>query len=276
MRTCDDDRMLRLHTILDSDGVAISDVACRHTGRGAAEESPSHAVVFVRRGCFRRSANGVEALLDPTMAFCMTAGEEQHYDHPHRAGDDCTALMLSDDLLASLWGGELTLPSGALPTTPQIALEHRLLSAAVHRQADPHELVERAIALTARTLDQSDPGKVASNRPATAHARRALAEGVREALADDPALSLTELARLLSVSPHHLSRVFRAETGHTVAHHRVQLRTHAAMERLVAGERDLARLAADLGFADHSHLCRVLRQETGSTPSTLRRLLSSP
>ena len=34
---------------------------------------------------------------------------------------------------------------------------------------------------------------------------------------------------------------------------------------------NLARLAADLGFADQSHLCRVVRAETGSTPSALRR-----
>jgi len=34
------------------------------------------------------------------------------------------------------------------------------------------------------------------------------------------------------------------------------------------------RVAADLGFADQSHLCRVVRGETGSTPSTLRDLLA--
>ena len=51
----------------------------------------------------------------------------------------------------------------------------------------------------------------------------------------------------------------------------MRLRVRAALERLSGGERDLARLAAELGFADQSHLCRVVRAETGGTPSALRR-----
>jgi AraC-like DNA-binding protein len=47
------------------------------------------------------------------------------------------------------------------------------------------------------------------------------------------------------------------------------------MERLAAGERDLAGLAADLGFADQAHLTRALRAETGTTPGALRTLLTT-
>jgi AraC-like DNA-binding protein len=54
----------------------------------------------------------------------------------------------------------------------------------------------------------------------------------------------------------------------------MRLRARAALERLAGGERDLARLAADTGFADQSHLCRVLGQETGQTPAALRAALS--
>jgi AraC-like DNA-binding protein len=54
----------------------------------------------------------------------------------------------------------------------------------------------------------------------------------------------------------------------------MRLRVRAAMERLAGGERDLARLAADLGFADQSHLCRVVRDETGRTPAVLRQALA--
>jgi AraC-like DNA-binding protein len=54
----------------------------------------------------------------------------------------------------------------------------------------------------------------------------------------------------------------------------MRLRTRAALERLAAGENNLARLAADLGFADQSHLCRVVRSEYGVPPSVLRRLLT--
>jgi AraC-like DNA-binding protein len=86
--------------------------------------------------------------------------------------------------------------------------------------------------------------------------------------------SLPELARALAVSPHHLSRIFRSATGYTISRHRMRLRARSALERLAGGERDLARLAAELGFADQGHLCRVVRSETGRTPSALRQLLT--
>jgi AraC-like DNA-binding protein len=268
--------MLNVRTILSRDGIEIADVACRHRrGRGhAAELTPGHTVVFIRRGCFLRSADGVETLLDPTVAYCMNPGEEQRYDHPHDHGDDCTSLFLDSSLVASLWGGDPTLPSKPLPTSPQIDLEHRLLLSAARRGADPHELVERAIALSARTLEQADLQKVAAGRPATSRERRAVADGAREILAANPDSSLPDLARALAVSPHHLSRVFRTATGHTISRHRMRLRARSALERLAGGDHDLARMAADLGFADQSHLCRVVVAETGRTPSSLREVLA--
>jgi AraC-like DNA-binding protein len=238
------------------------------------EYTGGHALVFVRRGCFLRSADGAEALLDPTVAYCVNPGEEERYDHPHAHGDDCTALNLDESLVASLWGGEPRLPPGTWATSARIDLEHRLLLAASRRGEDPHELVERSIALAARVLEEADPGRVDAGRPATERARRALAEGAREALAANPDRSLPELARELAVSPHHLSRIFRTHTGGTVSRHRMRLRARSALERLAGGERNLARLAADLGFADQSHLTRVVRRETGQPPSALRLALT--
>jgi AraC-like DNA-binding protein len=267
--------MLTASTFFRDEGVEIADVACRHRrGRGLADEQAAgHAIVFVRRGCFVRSVDGAEQLLDPTLAYCMNPGEEQRYDHPHDHGDDCTSIFLAPDVVASLWGGDPALPSKPLPTSTRIDLSHRLLLSAGRHGVDSHELLERAIALTAQALEQADPRRVAAGRPSTTRARIAIADGAREILARSPERSLPELARELAVSPHHLSRVFRAATGHTVSRHRMRLRARAALERLAAGEQALARMAAELGFADQSHLCRVLRQETGHAPSALRDLL---
>jgi AraC-like DNA-binding protein len=267
--------VLSSRSVLIRDGVEIADVACRHReGRGdAGEETPGHAIVFVRRGCFTRSVNGVEVLLDPTVAYCMNPGEEQRYDHPDGRGDDCTAFLLTPSLAASVWGGELQLSPRPLPISPGIDLEHRMLLAAACRGGDPGELVERAIALTARVLELADPRRVAAGRPATARARSALVDSAREALAANPNRSLSELAAQLFVSPHHLSRIFRSVTGETISRHRMRLRTRNALERLAGGEQDLARVAADAGFADQSHLCRVVRRQTGHTPSALRQAL---
>jgi AraC-like DNA-binding protein len=267
--------MLSARTLISRDGVTISDVACRHErGRGGELESArGHAIVFVRRGCFVRSAAANAALLDSTVAYCANPREEERYDHPQPGGDDCTALSLGPDLLAALWGGDPSLPPEPLPIAPGLDVEHRVLLAAARRGGDPDELVERAIALAARALEGADARRVAAGRPSGIRRRRALVDAAREALAAEPGRSLPKLARELAVSPHHLSRVFRAITGATISRHRMRLRARGALERLAGGDGDLARLAADLGFADQSDLCRVLRDETGLTPSALRRLV---
>jgi AraC-like DNA-binding protein len=267
--------VLRRRTILARDGVALHDIACRNgQGRGRdVDRARAHTLVFVRRGCFVRSADTGEALLDPTVAYCVNPGEEERYDHPHPDGDDRTALSLDPELIARLWGGDPTLPAQPLPTAPALDVEHRLLLASAGRGGDPHELVERAIALTGRVLERADGRRVAAGRPVSARRRRALVDSAREVLAAEPGRSLPELARELAVSPHHLSRIFRSITGQTISRHRMRLRARSALERLAGGERDLAWLAADLGFADQSHLYRVLRNETGRAPSALRRML---
>jgi AraC-like DNA-binding protein len=220
-----------------------------------------------------READGVASTLDSTLAYCINPEQEERYDHPHAGGDDCTVLFLSPEVVASLEGGEPSLPRRPLAASPEIDLEHRLLLGAARRGDDPHELFERAIALAASALEQDDPRPVAAGRPATASARGALVAEAREALAADPQRSLPHLARELAVSPHHLSRVFSSATGTTISRHRIRLRVRAALERVAGGERNLARLAADLAFTDQSHLCRAVRSETGQTPSVLRRLL---
>lgn len=268
--------MLKMSTALDRDGVRVADVACRHPrGRGKAEEAPAHAIVFVRRGHFVRRGEAGEELFDPSSAYCMNPGEEHRYDHPGAGGDDCTTLFLTADLVASLWGGDPVLPSGSLRPSTRLDLEQRLLLAEARQGGDPDELAERALLLAAGLLEQSDPRRPASGRPATMQERRRLTDAVREALVADSGRSLSDLCRHLAVSPHHLSRVFRATHGVTISRYRIRLRSRAALERLAKGERNLARLAADLGFVDQSHLCRVIRAETGETPSALRRALAT-
>jgi AraC-like DNA-binding protein len=268
--------VITTRTVLAADGVRVDDVRCRHAPGpgGEAEPTDGHALVFVRRGCFVRRARAGTAVLDATLAYTVGPGEEERYDHPHAGGDDCTALRLDPRLLASLWGGEPGLPAGPLPVSAALDLEHRRLLAAARRGGDRHELVEHAVLVAASALAAADPGRVAAGRPPTARARRELADAARQILAAEPGLPLPALARRLAVSPHHLSRVFRTVTGHTVSAHRRRLRARVALERLAGGERDLARLAADAGFADQSHLTRVLRAQTRHTPGALRALLA--
>ena len=105
-------------------------------------------------------------------------------------------------------------------------------------------------------------------------AHRRLARDARELLALEPALTLQELAKRLHYSPHHVSRVFAAQAGEPVARHRTRLRVRWVAERLADGERDLGRLAADVGLSDPSHLTRLVRREHSLLPSGLRDALA--
>jgi AraC-like DNA-binding protein len=268
--------MLERRFLFATDSLTIADVACSHgRGRGQVEQAEYYSLVFIRRGSFVRSADGIEATLDPTLAYFVASGEEQRFDHPQSFGDDCTAFFFSPELVASLAGGELVLPRWPVPVRPDDDLEQRLLLAACRRGADTEQVLEYALRLINRILERDDPNRVASGRPTTAAARRRLVDAAREALVADPGYPLAALSRDLTISVHHLSRIFRELTGHTIARHRMRLRTRAALERLATGDYDLARLAAELGFSDQSHLGRVLKTETGTTPAAAHRLLTA-
>ena len=263
--------MLRKRSLLVDLGLRIEDVRCasHRTGWSAPEPSTGYSVVFVRSGCFRRRVAGRESLLDPAVVYFERPGQEQQVAHPNEGGDSCTAFALAPETVAQLWGGEPELPAAPLFTDAELDLGHRLLVAASAR-GDSFELAERAVALLAAVLERAHPGRVASGRPATAAARSASVEAAREAIAASPRIGLLELARMAAISPHHLSRIFSEHTGETVSRYRNRIRVRIALERLADGETSLARLAADLGFADQAHLCRVVRSELGQAPSRLR------
>jgi AraC-like DNA-binding protein len=251
-------------------GFALESVDCRcgTSGWSPPEAVARHGIVFVREGCFQRRVNGTVFFVDPTVVYFERPDDEQQIAHP-AGGDSCTALYLSDAMLASIWGGEPGLPEEPVATDAVTDLRQRLLLAGVVR-GDGGEVAETVIDLIAGVLERSQPKRVAAGRPSTASARRRMVGDAREALAENPGAGVVELARCASVSPHHLSRVFRAETGQTISRYRNRLRVRLALERLAAGEPCLARLAADLGFADQAHLARVVRRELGETPSSLR------
>jgi AraC-like DNA-binding protein len=249
--------MLDFQTLLHTPDVRIWDVSCSHPPAAWAQtEVATHsALVFARHGVFRRRAWHGEDVIEPGVAYLQRAGEEDEFAHPY-GGDACTSVGVSDALLASLLR-EPRLPAGVIATTAREHLALRTL-----RSEDD------AVALLVSVFGRVAPARVAAGRPSTAAARRALAADAREALACDPRLGLVELGRLVGASPHHLSRVFREEVGVSISRYRRELRLRRALEGL--GE-DLARVAADAGFADHAHLSREARALLGVTPSELRR-----
>lgn len=267
--------MLRKTILLDEAGIQLEDVRCgsHRADWSPPEASSSHAVVFVRRGCFRRRVDGTETLLDPAVVYFENPGDEQQVAHPCDGGDACTVVRLAPDLAAEIWGGDPDLPAQPLFTDSSLDLEQRELVAG-SSSPDTFELTERALLLLADILERAHPARVGVGRPSTVAARRRAVEAAREELAANPRIGVRELAGAVAVSPHHLSRIFSARTGESISRYRNRIRVRLALERLAEGESSLARLAADLGFADQAHLTRVVFAHVGRAPSRLRVLLA--
>lgn len=95
---------------------------------------------------------------------------------------------------------------------------------------------------------------------------------VRGFLAAHPGeeVTLSQIGRHVQLSPYHLARLFQKVTGTSIHRYRLQIRLAIAFNRLRAGWTNIASLAADLGFAHHSHFSESFRKMYGLAPSTLR------
>lgn len=87
-------------------------------------------------------------------------------------------------------------------------------------------------------------------------------------LADEPARAhtLASMAAIVSLSPWHFLRAFKAEMGCTPAAYLRQARVNEALRHLRRG-RPLADAAAASGFSDQSHMTRAFRSMLNSAPS---------
>jgi AraC-like DNA-binding protein len=281
--------------LLDHEDFTIRAVACsgRSAHWSAPEFSPGYGIVLVRSGRFRVRHRGIETLAGPTTGYLQGPDLEVEFSHPV-GGDVCTAVVLSARLWDAVSRGA---PTGIpIPVDGRTELAHLLLLRAARLRDAEFVAAEQLVGLIGRAVDRQRADRITGQRsappsstrvsvtgqargsarqvgPGAAAARLVAAAG--EAIAaDEPCASgLLPLARNLGVSPYHLSRTFAAHTRQSVTGYRNRVRVSRALDRLDAGERDLARLAADLGFADQAHLTRTVKDHVGHPPGAVRQLL---
>lgn len=96
---------------------------------------------------------------------------------------------------------------------------------------------------------------------------------VRGRLEDDAGAmpSMAELAGLAGVHPIYLARAFRRCFGCSIGDYVRRLQVGRAMVLLEDYALDLSTVAYDAGFADQSHMTRLVRAQTGLTPGAWRR-----
>lgn len=247
---------------------AVHAVRCRgdHRRWTAEEIRADYRIVLVRRGGFRRRADGVSGYVDATSGYVGLPGQEEGFAHPV-SSDVCTSIHVDRRLWRELVGDAVA-PQTIRVDAP-LDLAHRgLLCAAADRRDVDFAVAERLVRLAALAVRGSigaAPGR--RDGVLVAQAREALAAGHPDAA------GLIPLARLLGASPYRLSRVFAAGTGMSVTRYRNRLRAGKAVDAIEAGETGLGDLAVRLGFADQAHLTRTVKQHYGHPPVALRELL---
>jgi AraC-like DNA-binding protein len=97
-------------------------------------------------------------------------------------------------------------------------------------------------------------------------------DAVARMLRADPDVGdLATLARAASLSPSHLSRIFKEQSGVSISRFRNQQRLQRFVRLYDRGRRTTALAAAlDAGFGSYTQFHRVFREQTGRSPSTLR------
>ncbi|HKA03415.1 MAG TPA: GlxA family transcriptional regulator [Acidimicrobiales bacterium] len=103
--------------------------------------------------------------------------------------------------------------------------------------------------------------------PGRADVRRVL-----DAIAAEPGAdhSVAALAGRAGMSPRHLARLFRAETGTTVAHHVERVRVETARHLLESSDAGLDAIARRCGFGTVETFHRSFKRCTGITPGEHR------
>jgi AraC family transcriptional regulator len=85
-------------------------------------------------------------------------------------------------------------------------------------------------------------------------------------------LSMSEIADEVGVHPVHLARLFRLSMHTTLGAYQRRLRIEWVARQLRTTTTPIAVLADRAGFTDQSHLGRVFRATTGTTPAAYRRV----
>jgi len=284
--------MLKFLPLFRGGTVRLDDVVCRsnRSGFSAPEAARHYTVIVPRSGVFVGEIRGQRVLSDANTILFLNPEEPYRVRHPADGGDRCTNICLEEatvrDLLRSVDAESAEKASVCFdvshgPNEPAVHRQHRHLLASLARGwRDALEIEETVLDIARAALATTHRRASLARSPrrvGVALGHRRLVEAAKELLAtrSTERLLLGDVAAQSGCSPYHLCRIFRLQTGVTLHRYRNRLRVRAAQERIAQGEKDLTRLALDLGFADHSHFTHVFKGETGEPPSAFRAILDT-
>jgi AraC-like DNA-binding protein len=207
-----------------------------------------HHVVLPRTAMGIRQGGQPVFVADPLHLTLHNPGVPYRREAIGANGDHSDYLMLHPDLAAELLGRRARFACGQNALNAQSYLALRWLIRLAERGTDALQVEEAALAWLARMDTRGGPVNGGAAGPVM-RARRVLAEHWREGL------TVSELARAAHVSPFHLARRFRAQTGLTLHGYRMALKARAALAEIDGHVGQLDGLARSLGYVDLPARC---------------------
>ncbi|NIA12828.1 MAG: helix-turn-helix domain-containing protein [Nitrospiraceae bacterium] len=102
--------------------------------------------------------------------------------------------------------------------------------------------------------------------------RKAL-EYIEQSLLQLDAFSVPDLAESVALSAGHFSAIFKEATGWTPMEYYQRRRVQHACRLLLEPDRQITRIALDLGYSDSAHLCHFFKRYQNMSPSEYRATL---
>ena len=280
---------VNVHWLFKNPRLGITLWDCSAGRRELSEERRQawHVVSFIHSGAFVLHARGRSAVIDSTSVLLHNPREPFRSAHPFGCCDHGSSVVIERELLLELlgphdpWAEER--PDALFPKTHvhgfiRAHLLQRLLVRSL-REGEPREPIaieEAAFRVLREVLkgDASDPESSTAVRREPSRARRGYAEDAKALLQRHfrERLQLEDIARSLYVSPYHLCRLFRKETGIPIHSYLNRLRLREALEPIAEGKTGLSELAAGLGFSSHSHFTAAFHKEFGISPRGVKKL----
>ena len=84
-------------------------------------------------------------------------------------------------------------------------------------------------------------------------------------------ITLTEIAKAISVSDHHLSRIFKSETGFPPIDYLIRFRLEKARQLLRTSFLSVKEVMASVGYNSKGHFARHFKKRFGVTPSEYKK-----
>lgn len=234
-------------------------------------------VVFPRLPVAIRQLGSEPILAGPNVVMLYNPDVPYRREPRDPGGDDYLEFQLGPAVCAELEEHAPIVRDGRFrathaPAGRAIYLQQYLLANYL-RAGDPDPLLaeEAALWILHSVLAQGAASRV-KMRAHTKATHREIAEAAKEVIGQTvrERLTLGQLAlRVGGLSPTHLARIFRSETGFGLHEYRLQLRLRTALHRLRESAGSLTALAHELGFSSHSHFTVSFRRQFGVPPSLL-------